>query len=35
MEVWAEMYANLVKNKMKKMEDVPEELRPMVEELLK
>lgn len=36
--VWANMYANLIRNTTltgKTIEDVPENLRPLVEELLK
>lgn len=35
MNVWVTIYANLVRNRLKTVEDVPEELRAQVEEVLK
>lgn len=35
MSIWVTIYANLVRNRMKKIEDVPEEFRAQVEEILK
>lgn len=35
MNVWVIIYANLVANRLKTIEDVPEELRAQVEEALK
>lgn len=35
MSIWVTIYANLVRSHMKKIEDVPEEFRAQVEEVLK
>lgn len=35
MNVWVTIYANLVRNRLKTVEDVPEEFRAQVEEVLK
>lgn len=35
MSIWVTIYANLVRNRLKTIEDVPEEFRAQVEEVLK